>query len=105
MSSISDAENLHGVLHTELSNDRVAAAFRERGWSWRKCSWTEHEVSCGYAELVIRDVKPYLVSGEVADIESHLPEIVGILVSIGVEYEIDYEDANGKTVTISNLSA
>ena len=57
------ASNLFGELDTTWPKERVAGLFAPFGWEVRKCSWTDYEVYCDFAELVIEGENPILIHG------------------------------------------
>jgi hypothetical protein len=89
-----DESNLFGSLQTALSRERVAGLFASFGWEARKCSWTDYEVVCDFAELVIESENPILIHGPVADLLANLPRIIEPLARAGVAYSLECYDEN-----------
>ena len=60
------------------------------------CSWTEHELSCDDAELVLIPSDPPLLSGGILPTSDALNRVVRDLQTIGIggDFEV-YDDANG----------
>lgn len=76
-----DEENLGGTrlfcaLHTALEKKTIAGLYGKRGWSVRKCAWTDYEVKCSWAELVIEGESPVLMHGPVADGLGRVEEVL-----------------------------
>jgi hypothetical protein len=91
-----DTSNLFGSLDTGFAPARVAQLFAFRGWEMRKCSWTDYEVTCEVAELVIKasSGKPncVLIHGAAADVVANLPQIVEPLARAGIPYSFECYD-------------
>ena len=94
--SLPDTINLFGTLDTTLPPERVARFFAYRGWNARKCSWSEYEVTCPVAELVVRcpDGKSncVLVRGAVADVVANLPQLIEPIARAGIPYSFECYD-------------
>lgn len=86
VSELPDISNFYGSLHTALSREQVAGLYGALGWQIRKCSWTDYEVSCPWAELAIEAESPILMHGAVADVLAHADELVAPLRVAGVSF-------------------
>ena len=95
-SPLPDTSNLFGSLGTTWPAERVAQLFAYRGWELRKCSWTDYEVTSGFAELVIEasssEPGTVLIHGAVADVLTNLPEIANPLAAAGISYSFECYD-------------
>jgi hypothetical protein len=94
--SLPDTSNLFGSLDSALPPERVANLFAYRGWQVRRCSWTDYEVTCEFAELVIEPSSSksncVLIHGAVADVVANLPRIVEPLASAEIPYFLECYD-------------
>ena len=101
-SAIPDTSNLFGELDTTGPPDRVANLYGYRGWQVRKSSWTEFEVTCEFAELVIHQSSSHpdrmLIHGAVADVIANLPAITNPLADAGVRYTLECYDENWRLI-------
>jgi len=93
-----DEPNLFGSLETPLTWEWVAKLFAPFGWVVRKCSWTDYEVYCDFAELVIESENPILIHGPVTDLFANLPRIIKPLSHAGVSYSLECYDENRELV-------
>jgi hypothetical protein len=84
--------SLHCALRTTLSKDAIAALYGMRGWQVRKCAWTDYEVRCGWAELVIDAESPVLMHGLVADVLAHMDEILEPLRTASIPFVAECYD-------------
>ena len=80
------------TLDTKLSRFKVNALFTKHGWASRMCSWTEHEITSDYAELVIASESPMLISGGIDRDPRSIDKIVSILDDACIAYEFDVYD-------------
>lgn len=76
-----DKEYLGGTslccaLHTALEKEAIAGLYGKRGWYVRKCAWTDYEVKCSWAELVIEGESPILMHGPVTDVLRRVEEVL-----------------------------
>jgi hypothetical protein len=78
--------NLHGVLTTDLSKQQVAELFLPLGWEIRRCSWTDHEIECPWADLYLEGEGEILLHGPITDPLSHAEELFAPLRLAGVRY-------------------
>lgn len=92
---IPEFDNVYCSLSTRRSKDWIASRFRKAGWSIRHCTWTDYEVTSDYAELVIEGDRTILMSGAVADFDTHIPSVVAILDENHIGYTIELYDAAG----------
>jgi len=76
MAELPDTSNFYSSLHCGLSREQVARLFGALGWRVSKCSWTDFEVKCPWAELVIEGESTILMHGLVADVLDR-PEELG----------------------------
>lgn len=97
-STIPGQSNLFGTLDTTWPPERVANLYGYRGWQVRKCSWTEYEIICEFAELVIHrsSAEPdrTLIHGAVADVVANLAEIFKPLANACISYSLECYDDN-----------
>jgi hypothetical protein len=93
-----DESNLFGSLQTSLSREQVARLFAPFGWEIRRCGWTDYEVHCDFAELVIEGENPVLIHGPVADLLANLPRIIEPLAVAGVPFSLECYDANRELI-------
>ncbi|MBP3961071.1 hypothetical protein J8F10_38105 [Gemmata sp. G18] len=95
--ALPDESNVFGSLHTSRSPEFVARAFARSGWDVRKCSWTDYEITCEFAELVIERsaVEPeyVLIHGSVADVRANLPRVTEPLAAAGIPYSLECYNA------------
>lgn len=78
--------------------EEVAAAYGRAGWEVRPCGWTEHEVRCERAELVVeRAADRVLVHGPVADAAS-ADDAVAPLRAAGLAFTAECYDSRGVLV-------
>ncbi len=95
MADIPSSSNLYGSFRGRVSKAQIAAFFEADGWSVRKCSWTDFEVTSQFAELVIEGNDPILLHGPVADISCNVDRIAGVLAKSGQPYSLEcYDDGN-----------
>ena len=80
--------NFYGSLIGDPPGGDVAEALHHAGWSVRKASWHEYEVSNTWAELLI--IPTGLVSGVVAP--GHRDRLLDLFTELGFECEADPEE-------------
>ena len=82
-------------LATKRSLAWIANSLSKLGWETRMCSWTEHELTCDDADLVLVPHDPPLLSGGILPTENALDRVVHDLQAIGIggDFEL-YDDAN-----------
>jgi hypothetical protein len=95
MDDIRDDSYLCAALQTRLSRRRVARLFARLGWDVRKCTWTDYEVCCPFAELTIEAESPILLHGPVADVEANADRILAVLRDAGIGYTAENYNAGG----------
>lgn len=83
---------IYMTLDTPLSRAKVNSLFTKRGWSSRMCSWTEHEITSSYAELVIASESPMLINGGVDRDPRSIDKIIAILDDAGISSKFDVYD-------------
>ena len=93
-----DESNLFGCVTHPEGPKSVANLFAQHGWHVRKCSWTDYEVRCEFADLVIESQNPVLIHGPVADLLTNLPRIVEPLATAGVPYSIEGYNAKRELI-------
>ncbi len=86
--------DIYMTLDTKLSSSKINSLFTKAGWSSRMCSWTEHEVTSKFAELVIASEAPVLISGGVDRDPQSVDKILSILETAGISYDFDVYDEN-----------
>lgn len=92
---VPDTSNFFSSLTTDLSRGEVVALFGDQGWHVRKCGWTEYEVRCAWAELVIEAETPILMHGPVADVLKNAAVICQILSAAKVSFTAEsYDEAH-----------
>lgn len=87
---------IYAVCGDTLSKGRVAGLFRSAGWHVGKCGWTEYEVRCPWAELVIEGEKEVLIHGHVSGDPERAEHFLGLLRSSGMPFQLEFYDLNGK---------
>lgn len=76
-------------LSTTLSKAQVADLYRGLGWTVRKSSWSDYEVICPFAELVIEADNPVLLHGPMASLGNNVDRILAPLREAGVRYSAE----------------
>lgn len=100
------SDNLYGTLSTRLSKTEVAVLFRRSGWCVRRTSFSDYEVWCDWAELVIEGEEQILIHGGVRSVETRLKEIGAILTDCEGKYSLEAYDENGFLLeTVSSETA
>lgn len=87
--------DIHMTVETRLSCSKINALFSKSGWLSRMCSWTEHEITSDFAELVIASEGPVLISGRIDRAPESVDRILSILDAANVNYSFDVYDENG----------
>jgi hypothetical protein len=95
MTRIPDRPNLFVSIHCGPARRHVAELFRRLGWQARKCGWTEFEVTCSFAELVVEAGSPVLVHGAVADVLTNVEQVLAPLRGVGAVYTAECYDNSG----------
>lgn len=82
-------------LATKRSLGWIAKSLAKRGWETRMCSWTEHELTCDDADLVLVPHDPPLLSGGIVPTAESRRRVLSDLRAIGVngDYEL-YDERN-----------
>jgi hypothetical protein len=93
---IPDKPNFYSSLYTALSRRDVAELYRSLGWQIRKCSWTDYEISCSFAELLIKAEGPILMHGSVACVLENVETILAPLRTAEVGYSSECYGENGE---------
>ena len=83
-------------LSTKRSLAWIAKSLAQLGWNTRMCSWTEHELTCDVADLVLMPSDPPLLSGGVVPNAEALKRILSDLRTIGVVGEYELYDAQNE---------
>lgn len=86
--------DIYMTLDTRLPSSKINALFSRAGWSSRMCSWTEHEITSDFAELVIASEAPVLISGGIDRAPESVDKIHSILDAANVNYSFDVYDEN-----------
>jgi len=94
------ASNLFCALDTMLAKESVAGLYEQRGWSVRRCSWSDYEVRCDWAELVIDGDSPILMHGPVTDVVKRVKEILEPLHAAGISFTAECYDADGTLLEV-----
>jgi hypothetical protein len=89
MSEWPATSNFFGSLHTSLSRQEVAELYRPHGWSIRQCSWTDYEIRCEFAELVIDSDDPILIHGLVVAIATNVEKLLEPLRCANVPHVVE----------------
>lgn len=97
MGAVPETSNFFATLDTTKSNADVADLFRASGWSVRKCSWTDFEVSCEHGELVLDGHG--LLQGPIVDVATNLDSITAPLRSGNVAFSCECYGENGELLT------
>jgi hypothetical protein len=93
MDDITDSSDFFASLHTPLSRRRVARIFARLGWSVGKGNWTDYEIRCRFAELVVEAESPILMHGTVTEVETNAEHILAPLREAGIGYTAEcYSD-------------
>jgi len=95
---IPNSSNFHSSLYTLLSREQVAELYHRHGWQIRKCSWTDYEARCPFAEVVIESEDPILMHGSVADITANLAKILAPLGVAEIRCSWECYDENGELI-------
>jgi hypothetical protein len=90
--------NLFGEIDTTLPKEQVARLSGPFGWEVRKSSWTDYEVRCDFAELVLDCDNPILIHGPVADLLANLPCVIEPLAAAGIAYSLECYNANRELI-------
>lgn len=98
MSQLPESSNFFSSVHHGLTKAEVVALFQRAGWKVRKCSWTDYEVTCEWAELVIEADNPVLVHGLVANPQENVPRIAGLFDASGASYSAEWYNDSGTLV-------
>lgn len=86
--------NLYGDILMVDSKTQLAEKFYQIGWSVRKASWTDYEIQCEWAELIIEsdDTSP-LVSGVIDPVM--LQRLAQLLTDFQIRYKLElYDEKN-----------
>ena len=84
--------SIYMTLNTQWSLAKINALFTKQGWSSRMCSWTEHEITSAFAELVIASKSPVLISGSVDQNPDSINKITAVLDAAEIDYSFDVFD-------------
>lgn len=87
--AIDDWLHVFSSLDTKLTREEIAALYGARGWSVRKSSQLDYEVSCDWCELVIEAESPVLMHGVLADL-TRAEEMVGPLRRGGISFVAEW---------------
>jgi len=68
--------------------------FSKAGWSSRMCSWSEHEITSDFAELVIASEAPVQINGGIDRAPESVDKILLILDAANVNYSFAVYDEN-----------
>ncbi len=93
---IPESSNFFASLYTARSRRRIAELFTPPTWFVRRCSWTDHEVSSPFAELVIEAESPTLLHGPMAEVEANAGRILATLRAAEIGYTAECYDAGGE---------
>ena len=87
--------DIHSILTTSLSKQKIAKHFKKAGWFVRKAGYDEYEIQSNYSELEIYgNDKEILMSGCINDYKHSIPEILQFLNSIKIKYQLECYDQN-----------
>ena len=87
--------SFHSVLQTSKSPEHVAHLFEAEGWSVRKCSWTDYQLSSDWAELYLESGSPMLLHGPLDDPLLRIEAVLSPLRAGGVAFKAEfYDDSN-----------
>lgn len=84
--------DIYMTLETQLSCAQVNALFSKRGWESRMCSWTEHEITTDFAELVIASESPMLIHGGVDSDPASVDKVLAVLDDAEIAYSFEVYD-------------
>lgn len=88
------AHDIYLTLDTNLSCSKITGLFASAGWSSRMCSWTEHEITSDFAELIIASERPILISGGIDRVPESVDKILSILDAASLNYSYEVYDEN-----------
>jgi hypothetical protein len=93
--------NFYGTIEGTLDKFKLAASFAADGWSVRKCSWTDYELTCGVAELILQGDDPMFLHGVVADVLRNVQGIAEVLRNAGASFSLEcYGDDSALLTTV-----
>jgi hypothetical protein len=95
MEDLPDTSHFYSSLHTKLSRQQVAEIYGKLGWQITKCSWTDFEIICPWAELVIEAESPILMHGPVADVLARADELLAPLRHAKISFSAECYDSDG----------
>ncbi len=81
-----DGANFFSSLYAPLSQQEIAGLYRSLNWTIRKCSLTDYEIFCSFAELIIESEKPILMHGSVMSVLGNAEKILTPLRVAEVRY-------------------
>ena len=97
--------NIYCGLITNRSLAWIAKSLAKRGWETRMCSWTEHELTCDDADLVLLPHDPPLLSGGIVPTPEAHARVLRDLQAIGVNGEYELYDQQGELIDQGSIDA
>jgi hypothetical protein len=90
MAEIPARSNFFSSLSTPMSCRQVSQLYEKNGWSVRKCSLSDYEISSDWAELVLESKSPLLLHGTVADLQDRIEELLAPLRAADIPFTAEY---------------
>jgi hypothetical protein len=87
--SFPERNNFYGAIETALNKSELAAVFAASGWSIRKCTWEDYELTCGFAELILEADDPMLLHGAVAEVLQNAQGVADVLRKAGATFSLE----------------
>jgi hypothetical protein len=89
VNSLPERSNFYGTIDTTLTRSELAAFFAAEGWSVRMCSWTDYELTCEVAELILEGENPMLLHGLVAEVLHNAQGVADVLRKAGALFSLE----------------
>jgi hypothetical protein len=89
VNGIPERNNLYGSIASNWAMAKLAELFEADGWTVRKCSATDYELSCPFAELVLERDHPVLLHGAVAEVGQNAQRIAAVLRKAGLTFSLE----------------
>jgi hypothetical protein len=90
--------SFHSTLQTSKSPHQVANLFAPDGWSVRKCSWADYQVTCDCAEFVLEHGSPMLLHGVLDDSVLRIEAVLSPLRAGDVAFEAEFYGSDDQLV-------